>query len=187
MKELRDQITDRVKSKTSKLGDKTKTKVAKKCVKKCAKACAAFALLLAFAGCHMGEQPAAQRSQTSTITDNVFDIRVFTTTNAVYDAEGNPVAAIRIDIGNLAQANDTGGSETMTASPSNTPTVDVKPDIDVSAPVTKTPMGQAADAAGQLIGGLINGATQGGSSSTCPNAGGGCSGSDCELTPGDLK
>ena len=174
MKNLKDKIKAKVEKKTSGLKDKIKNKVNGKV----GKACVAFALLLALAGCHMGEQPTAQRAQTSIFRDNRIDIRVVAATNAVYDAEGNPVAAIRVDIGGLTQANETSGTETMTASPSNTPTVDVKPDVDVSVPVTKTPMGQAADAAGQLIGGLINGATQGGSSSTCPNNGN-SSGSDC--------
>ena len=53
---------------------KGKAKVADKCGKcgKAAKACAVIALLVALVGCHMGEQPTAQRAQTSTIRDNVF-------------------------------------------------------------------------------------------------------------------
>ena len=116
--DIKDKIQSKVKAKTSKLKDKIKGRVAKKC----GKACVLLALLAVVAGCHMGEQPTAQRAQTSTITDNRIDIRVLSATNAVYDAEGNPVAAVRIEIGNLTQANETKGTETMTATPSNTPT-----------------------------------------------------------------
>ena len=114
---LKDKITAKVSKKTSNLKDRIKVGVDRKV----GRACVALALLAALGGCHMGEQPTAQRAQTSTITDNQIDIRVFAPTNAVYDAEGNPVAAVRIEIGNLSQANETSGTETMTATPSNTP------------------------------------------------------------------
>jgi len=124
--DIKDKIQSKVKAKTSKLKDKIKGRVAKKC----GKACVLLALLAVVAGCHMGEQPTAQRAQTSTITDNRIDIRVLSATNAVYDAEGNPVAAVRIEIGNLTQANETKGTETMTATPSNTPTVSTPVQVD---------------------------------------------------------
>ena len=134
MKNLKDKIKSNVEKKTSNLKDKIAAKVARKT----GRACVAIALLAAFAGCHMGElptaQPTAQRAQTSNITDNRFDIRIVASTNAVYDAEGNPVAAVRIEIGNLTQANETSGTETQTttqtASPSNTPTVSTPVQID---------------------------------------------------------
>lgn len=123
---LKDRITAKVSKKTSNLKDRIKGGVDRKV----GRACVALALLATLGGCHMGEQPTAQRAQTSTITDNQIDIRVFAPTNAVYDAEGNPVAAVRIEIGNLSQANETSGTETMTASPSNTPTVSTPIRID---------------------------------------------------------
>lgn len=123
---LKDRITAKVSKKTSNLKDRIKGNVDRKV----GRACVALALLAALGGCRMGEQPTAQRAQTSTITDNRIDIRVFAPTNAVYDTEGNPVAAVRIEIGNLSQANETSGTETMTASPSNTPTVSTPVRID---------------------------------------------------------
>ena len=134
MKNLKDRITAKVSKKTSNLKDKIKNKVNGKF----GKACVALALLSALCGCHMGElptsQPTAQRAQTSTITDNRIDIRIQSSTNDVYDTEGNPIAAVRIEIGNLTQANETSGTETQTAtqtaSPSNTPTVSTPIQID---------------------------------------------------------
>lgn len=128
MGKLSDKIKSKVAAKTAGIKGKVKGKVAAKCGKACI--LLMCGLCAALAGCHMGEQPTAQRQQTSTITDNKIDIRVFAPTNAVYDSEGNPVAAVRIEIGNLAQANETSGTETMTASPSNTPTVSTPVQID---------------------------------------------------------
>lgn len=112
---------------------KGKAKVADKCGKtskavKAAKACAVLAFLVAVAGCHMGELPTAQRAQTSTIRDNVITVTVVMPTNAV--AENAEKPAIHVEVGNLAQANETSGTETMTASPSNTPTVSTPVQID---------------------------------------------------------
>ena len=109
---------------------KGKAKVADKCGKcgKAAKACAVIALLVALVGCHMGEQPTAQRAQTSTIRDNVFNITVVMPTNAVAENAERP--ALHVEVGNQAQANETSGTETMTASPSNTPTVSTPVQID---------------------------------------------------------
>ena len=109
---------------------KGKAKVAAKCGKsgKAAKACAVLALLAVFAGCHMGEQPTAQRAQTSTISDNVITVTVVMPTNAVAENAERP--SIHVEVGNQAQANETSGTETMTATPSNTPTVSTPIQID---------------------------------------------------------
>ena len=106
---------------------KGKAKVAAKCGKT-GKACILFAFLLAVAGCHMGEQPTAQRAQTSTISDNVFNITIVMPTNAVVEKAESP--SLHVEVGNQAQANETSGTETMTASPSNTPTVSTPIQID---------------------------------------------------------
>lgn len=125
-------IKNAVKAKVTAKIAKAKNKVAQKCKGgKCGK-CAAFAAALVVAalcaGCHMGEQPTAQRAQTSMVRDNVFHITVVMPTNAV--AENAKTPAIHVEVGNQAQMNDTGGSETMTASPSNTPTVSTPVRID---------------------------------------------------------
>lgn len=155
MKNLKDKIKSKVEKKTSGLKDKIKNKVNGKC----GKACVAFAMLLTLAGCHMGEQPTAQRAQTSIFRDNRIDIRVVASTNAVYDAEGNPVAAIRVDIGGLTQANETSGTETMTASPANTPTVSTPIQIDAryndalaaASSTSKSVLGSLGDGLGAVL------------------------------------
>ena len=155
MKNLKDKISGRVEKKTSGLKDKIKDKVARKV----GRACAVLALLAALGGCHMGEQPTAQRAQTSIFRDNRIDIRVVASTNAVYDAEGNPVAAVRVDIGGLTQANETSGAETMTASPSNTPTVSTPVSIDAryndalaaATPASKAVLGSLGEGLGAVL------------------------------------
>lgn len=207
MKNLKDKIKSKVDKKTSGLKDKIKNKVNGKC----GKACVAFALLLALAGCHMGEQPTAQptaqRAQTSTITDNRIDIRVLAPTNAVYDAEGNPVAAVRIEIGNLTQANETSGTETQTAtqtaSPSNTPTVSTPIQIDAryndalaaASSTSKSVLGSLGEGLGTVLDmmvskktGTVSAKTKDGKDVTVECKDGQCSiCEDCELKPGDLK
>lgn len=155
MKNLKDKISGRVEKKTSGLKDKIKDKVARKV----GRACTVLALLAALGGCHMGEQPTAQRAQTSIFRDNRIDIRVVASTNAVYDAEGNPVAAVRVDIGGLTQANETSGTETMTASPSNTPTVSTPIQIDAryndalaaATPASKAVLGSLDEGLGAVL------------------------------------
>ena len=121
---IKQKVKGKVKAKTSNIKQKVKGKVAAKV----GKSCAIAALLLAVAGCHMGEQPTAQRAQTSTIRDNVFNITVVMPTNAVVEKAECP--SLHVEVGNLAQANETSGTESMTASPSNTPTVSTPVQID---------------------------------------------------------
>ena len=133
---------------------KGKAKVADKCGKcgKAAKACAVIALLVALVGCHMGEQPTAQRAQTSTIRDNVFNITVVMPTNAVAENAERP--ALHVEVGNQAQANETSGTETMTASPSNTPTVSTPVQVDARY---NDPAKSAADSVGSIAGAVTAG------------------------------
>ena len=165
VKNIKDKIKAKVAAKTNGLKDKITAKVVRKCVEACI--LLTCGLCAALAGCHMGElptsQPTAQRAQTSTIHDNQIDIRVLAPTNVVYDAEGNPVAAVRIEIGNLTQANETSGTEsqtaTQTASPSNTPTVSVPIRIDAryndaiaaATPASKAVLGSLVDGAGEVL------------------------------------
>lgn len=121
---IKQKVKAKVKAKTSNIKEKVKGKVAAKV----GKSFAIAALLLAVAGCRMGEQPTAQRAQTSTIRDNVFNITVVMPTNAVAERAESP--SLHVEVGNLAQANETSGTETMTASPSNTPTVSTPVQID---------------------------------------------------------
>ena len=114
-----------IKSKVAAKVARGKAKVARKCGKG-AKACAIVlmaALCTAMCGCKMGEQPTAQRAQTA----NTY----------VYVYEG-ATANFGSEFVSLAQANETGGAETMTNTPQNTPTVTTDTDAALDIPVNKT-------------------------------------------------
>lgn len=144
-------IKDKVAAKVA----KGKAKVAAKCGK-AKKACAAILMMAALCtvmcGCRMGEQPTAQRAQTSTIRDNVITVTVVMPTNAVAEIAEKP--AIHVEVGNLAQANETSGTETMSNAPKNTPTVTTDTDTALDIPVNKANSGTSAagGAAEKLLG-----------------------------------
>ena len=130
---------------------KGKAKVAAKCGK-CAKACAVAVLMAvlctAFSGCQGLTSPS--RSQSLTLdhcTVNIYG----------GGRETNDVA--RVEIASQAMIIENSGSETHTATP--TQTTDVKPDIDVAVPVTKGSAGAASDALGSLVGGCTDGSCSG--------------------------
>ena len=116
---------NKIKDKVAAKVTKGKAKVADKCGK-AKKACAmlvmaALVVVLAgcMAGCKMGEQPTAQRAQTAN-------------THVTYIVEDGGSATFNYgaEFVSQAQANETSGTETMTASPSNTPTVSTPVQID---------------------------------------------------------
>lgn len=134
--------TNDIKKKVSAKVAKAKEKVAAKCGKTATNKCgllAAVVLALAETGCHMGEIPTAQRAQTAA-TEVKFVVQDGGRANFTFGAE----------FVSLAQANETSGTETITASPSNTPTVDTKPDIDVTVPVNKENSGSSGSSVGAL-------------------------------------
>ena len=136
-----------IKSKVAAKVAKGKKKVAAKCAGgKCTKACAALAAVaaLALAGCGT---TTPSRSQTLTFDDCTFNI---------YGGGADTNDVARVEIGSQAMAIETSGTETQTATPSYT--TDVKPDIDVSVPLAKSPAGEVADAAFKLVGGCVGGA-----------------------------
>ena len=110
-----------IKSKVVAKVAKGKAKIAAKCGEsgKAAKACAVIALLVALVGCHMGEQPTAQRAQTAN-----------TEVRFLVEDGGTATFNFGAEFVSQAQANETSGTETMTASPSNTPTVSTPVRID---------------------------------------------------------
>ena len=133
-----------IKAKVAAKVAKGKSKVARKCGREAAKSCAvilvATALMVALAGCHMGEAPTAQRAQTA-IT-------------YVYVYEGAK-ASFGSEFVSLAQANETSGTESMTASPTITPTVTTDTDAALEVPVNKAnraPAAAATGAAEKLLG-----------------------------------
>jgi hypothetical protein len=115
-----------IKAKVAAKVAKGKKKVEEKCKGckggKCAPAvvlcCGVLAAVLS--GCRMGEQPTAQRAQTSN-TKVEFVVKDGGRANFTFGAE----------FVSLAQANETSGTESFANTPTSTPTVDVKPDVDV--------------------------------------------------------
>jgi len=110
---------------------KAKRKIARKCKGKCAAVALACGVAAALVGCQGLTSPS--RSQSLTISDCTINVYGCGT-------ETNDVA--RVEIASQAMSIENSGSETQTATP--TQTTDVKPDIDVSVPVTR---GGAASAA----------------------------------------
>ena len=184
---MKAKIKSKVKAKAAAVKAKAKgikAKVKAKCKGGCAKCttCASLiGVLLLFAGC-MDTNPAS-RATSNAIGDLEPTVKICIGENACSNAVS---VVIRNTFGDgaIASADAAGSTETQTA----TPTMAVRPDVDVDVPVTKG--GAASDALGSLVGGAISGATQGGSSSTCPNAGSssdGCTGDGCTLKASDVK
>lgn len=179
---IKDKIKSKVKAKVAKAKVKAKNKVVAKCGR-CAKCvCAALVGAILLQGCATSDsaQPAKSQTQNNRFDDCIIIVATqCSISNRVIRADGTKETPT-IDMFAQTQALETqGSSETYTPSATQTPTTDVRPDVDVDVPVTKG--GAASDALGSLVGGAISGATQGGSSSTCPNVGGSCSDGSCEL------
>lgn len=119
-------IKDKVAAKVA----KGKAKVAKKCGKgaKCAAWLAATAALAAIVGCSTAEAPTAQRAQTVTVTGNTFNFN-FGQCGPCVTNRTAVVPSFHFEFGTAAQANETAGTETMTATNTQTPTNDVKTDL----------------------------------------------------------
>lgn len=113
-----------IKAKVAAKVAKGKAKVASKCGK--GKACAAFALAFgvaaALAGCQGLTSPS--RSQSLTISDCTINI---------YGGGEKTNEVACVEIASQAMSIENSGSESQTATP--TQTTDVKPDIDVTVPL----------------------------------------------------
>lgn len=122
--------TSDIKKKVAEKVSKGKNKVVKKCGKgaKCAAFIFAIGLATVLCGCSTADAPTAQRAQTVTVTDNTFNFNIgqfepcVTNNTAV-------VPNFHFEFGTAAQANETSGTETMTATNTQTPTNDVKTDL----------------------------------------------------------
>ena len=150
-----------IKSKVAAKIAKGKAKVARKCGK-AAKACTVVlcggVLATGLSGCQGLTSPS--RSQTLTIHDSTINI---------YGSGNGPTNDVaRVEIASQAMQIETGGSETQTATP--TQTTDVKPDIDVNL----TKGGGAANAASSLVGAAADALCAGGN---CTD--GGCADGSC--------
>ena len=114
-----------IKGKVAEKVGKAKEKIEKKCGK-CKCALVLFAIGLAVAGCSTADAPTAQRAQNVTAEDITFNFNF-----AAAPAVTNGVVAIpnfHFEIATAAQANETSGTETMTATNTQTPTNDIKTD-----------------------------------------------------------
>lgn len=122
--------TSDIKKKVAEKVSKGKDKVVKKCGKgaKCAAILFAIGLATALCGCSTADAPTAQRAQTVTVTDNSF---VFNFGQSEPCATNRTVVvpSFHFEFGTAAQANETSGTETMTATNTQTPTNDVKTDL----------------------------------------------------------
>ena len=110
---------------------KGKAKVEKKCggaKKTCAIVVVAFLATTILCGCSTAEAPTAQRAQTVTVTDNVFNFSIGQCEPCVTNHTA-VVPSFHFEFGTAAQANETSGTETMTATNTQTPTNDVKTDL----------------------------------------------------------
>ena len=118
---------DKAKAKT----DKAKAKVARKCKGKCAALFAAFALAM-LCGCSTSEsaQPAKSQTQNNSFDDCVFVIAAnATVSNGVVVAEGG--TAPTLELLTQTQSLESSGTESFAQTATQTPTTDIKPDVDL--------------------------------------------------------
>lgn len=123
---------DKIKAKVAKANAKTKGRVAKAV----AKAACALAVAACAAGCmHPGEQAAKAETMNVTIKDSVIAVNIGAR-KAMANSASNVVelaeeTARTYDVTILSQAQSLDSSGTETFGQTQTPTMDIKPDIDV--------------------------------------------------------
>ena len=113
---------------------KAAAKVARKCKgKKCAVAVAALALAAIFAGCATSDsaQPAKSQTQNNTFDDCIFVMAAKATiSNGVVVAKSDGDTP-PLEMFTQTQSLESSGTESFAQTATQTPTTDVKPDIDV--------------------------------------------------------
>lgn len=120
------------KAKTAAKIAKAKAKVARKCKGKCAAIVAAFGLTL-LCGCSTSEsaQPAKAQTQNNTFDDCIFVVATHcSVSNRIVTAEGTKDAP-SVELLTQTQSLESNGTESFAQTATQTPTTDVKPDIDV--------------------------------------------------------
>lgn len=159
---------------------KARAKVARKAKRGFAAAAAALALA-ALAGCATGEstQPAKSQTMENTFKDCIIVVATqCSVSNRVVTADGTKDVPA-VELFTQTQSLENAGTESTSQTATQTPTTDVKPDIDVEVPVTK---GAAANAAADLIGAAAS-ALKGSGSADCSggacNPGGACTDGSC--------
>ena len=113
---------------------KAAAKVARKCKgKKCAMAVAALALAAIFAGCATSDsaQPAKSQTQNNTFDDCIIVVATkCSVSNRVVRADGTKDIPA-VELFTQTQSLESSGTESFAQTATQTPTTDVKPDIDV--------------------------------------------------------
>lgn len=113
---------------------KAAAKVARKCKgKKCAVAVAALALAAIFAGCATSDsaQPAKSQTQNNTFDDCIIVVATkCSVSNRVVRADGTKDIPA-VELFTQTQSLESSGTESFAQTATQTPTTDVKPDIDV--------------------------------------------------------
>lgn len=111
--------------------EKVKAKIARKCKGKCAALVAAFGLAM-LCGCATSDsaQPAKSQTQSNKFDDCVFIMAAkATVSNGVVRAEGD--GSTPLEMFTQTQALESSGTESFAQTATQTPTTDVKPDIDL--------------------------------------------------------
>ena len=185
--------TKGIKAKVKAVVKKAKAKV-KGCGAKCRKCAtvakavlAAFCLAVVCSGCATSDsaQPAKSATMNNDFRDCIIVVAQKTTvSNGVVTAESTADAPA-ITLFQVAQNLENAGTDNTSQTTTQTPTVDVKPDVNVEVPVTK---GDAAGAAADLVGAAasaVKAACSGSSSSgdcadgSCSYSGGSCTDGSC--------
>jgi hypothetical protein len=124
--------TSNIKKKVAEKVSKGKDKVVKKCGKgaKCAAILFAIGLATAICGCSTADAPTAQRAQTVTVTDNTFNFNIGQCEPCVTNHTA-VIPSFHFEFGTAAQANETSGTETMSATNDLKPTNTTEVPIDV--------------------------------------------------------
>ena len=126
-----------VEKKKTKAKAKAKSKVAAKLGRKAAKLGAVAAMAAAMYGCSTAES--AQPAKSATLTTDIRDSVIIVSSKVRIPAKGSTNDVIEIDGGDLpsleimtiTQSLESNGSETFSPTSTQTPTTDVKPDLDV--------------------------------------------------------
>lgn len=110
-----------------------KRKIARKCKGKCAALLAALGLAFVLAGCSTSNsaQPAKAQTQNNTFDDCIFVVATHcSVSNRIVTAEGTKDAP-SVELLTQTQSLESSGTESYSPTATQTPTTDVKPDVDV--------------------------------------------------------
>lgn len=110
-----------------------KRKIARKCKGKCAALLAALGLAFVLAGCSTSNsaQPAKSQTQNNTFDDCIIVVATkCSVSNRVVRADGTKDIPA-VELFTMAQSQESSGTESFSPTATQTPTTDVKPDLDV--------------------------------------------------------